>query len=274
MSDYEYIEYINRMKNSQSVDVFFDIFKELVNTKTILPQSWFIKCMIIVLDTARRIDDQIMRVQFIETMMTFLKNNYSNWRLEESKIFNLSGLFYSVFWKVHNVVQIIEKIDIPQESIQKFIHVIQDVRQTCFPIDVVKKMCPHDFMSSCFLYHSNNSFNTDVIIEYLENMSISFVDRRDPKYVENVISLKKYIKTLHGENHVKWNRIFRSYVQLSIENHCVALTCAGSPCTLPPHPKSQVCSIHTKKYTQIFNAILKHTKIPIDLVHLSAKFAL
>jgi hypothetical protein len=275
MNDQKCVEYMNRMKDSQTVDDFFDITKELVNTKAILPYTWFIKFALIILNNAHRINDKVIKCDVFLTIMDFMMNNYSNWSFERV---DTTKLFYTVFWKVHEFQKDIEEIDIPQNSKQKFIQIIQDMQQRCFPIHVVKRMCPHAFMSSfLYLYNLNNgikSWKTNIIIKYLENMKVSNTKKRDPTYVKNVSFLKNYIKTLHGDNREKWNSIFRLYVQLSIENHCLALTRQGGPCTLTSQSHTKVCITHMKRYKRLYNTILKHTKFPIDLVHLTVRFAL
>lgn len=275
MSESKCAEYMNRMIGSDSFDHTLDIFNELHTSRSTLSFKWFVTYLKLLLIHSHGIGNSDLKLKLITTLLTFMTDHRSHWGLDNINSNEIKKLFYVVFWKICELTHDVKPIhDVPQEFKQNFLSVICTMKQTCFSDDVAKKICPHAFIASCFSTRSNTHYNADIIIEYLEKMSESFIDRYNPNYTQNVTSLKNYIKTLQDDNNAsKWRYIFKLYVNLSLHRRCIASTSAKTPCTLTLQFPSQVCHIHQKKYNQLFRCMLNSTPLPIDLIHLMVKFA-
>ena len=275
MDESKHSNYLKQLVESKSVDNMMGVFTELHTSQKNVPFKWFIVYLKFLLKYFQDIEECITRIDVATTILTFMNDNRSCWSLDNNSK-ELKKLFYVVFWKLHELKNHVDHIiqHVPQESKQKFLQVIRLMKQTCFSTEVAKKMCPHAFIESCFSSNSNNDYNVDSIIDYLENMTDSFIDRRNSTYSKNISSLKYYIDALRNTDYaMKWRYIFRLYVKRSINHRCIATTCTKNPCTSTIQFPSQVCHVHQKKYNQLFRCMLKLTPMPIDIIHLTVKFA-
>ena len=207
----EYNNYLRRLMESKSVASMMGVFTELHTSQKNVPFNWFIAYLRILLNDFQDVGDCITRIDVATTILTFMNDNRSCWSLDNNSK-ELKKLFYVVFWKLHELKNHVDHIiqHVPQESKQKFLQVIRLMKQTCFSTEVAKKMCPHAFIESCFSSNSNNDYNVDSIIDYLENMTDSFIDRRNSTYSKNISSLKYYIDALRNTDYeMKWRYIFR-----------------------------------------------------------------